>query len=58
MNGACERAHATVDRMVEKILEDDAKIDLQKAVEESQRFTGFLNSDISQDNWGELFSLF
>ena len=33
MNGSCERAHATVDRMVEKIVEDDAKIDLQKAVD-------------------------
>ena len=33
MNGSCERAHATVDKMVEKIIEDDAKIDLQKAVD-------------------------
>ena len=33
MNGSCERAHATVDIMVEKILEDDSKIDLQKAVD-------------------------
>ena len=33
MNGSCERAHATVDRMVEKILEDDPKSDLQKAVD-------------------------
>ena len=33
MNGSCERAHATVDRIVEKILEDDPKIGLQKAVD-------------------------
>ena len=33
MNGSCERAHATVDRLVEKILEDDPKSDLQKAVD-------------------------
>jgi len=38
--------------------QEQDQFDLQKAVEESQRFTGFLNSDISQDNWGELFSLF
>jgi transposase InsO family protein len=33
MNGSCERAHATVDRLVEKILEDDPKVDLQRAVD-------------------------
>lgn len=33
MNGSCERAHATVDRIVEKILEDDSKISLQEAVD-------------------------
>ena len=33
MNGSCERNHATVDCMVEKILEDNSKIDLQKAVD-------------------------
>ena len=38
--------------------QDQDQFDLQKAIEESQRFTGFLNSDISEDNWGELFSLF
>ena len=38
--------------------QEQDQFDLQKAVEESQRFTGFLNSDISQENWGELFSLF
>ena len=32
-NGSCERAHATVDRIVEKILEDDPKTSLQKAVD-------------------------
>ena len=33
MNGGCERSHATVDRIVEKILEDDPKISIQKAVD-------------------------
>ena len=33
MNGSCERAHATVDRLVEKILEENPKTDLQKAVD-------------------------
>ena len=33
MNGSCERAHATVDRIVEKILEEDPKTELQKAVD-------------------------
>ena len=33
MNGSCERAHATVDRLVEKILEDDPKVDLQRPVD-------------------------
>ena len=33
MNGSCERNHATVDRILEKILEDDPKINLQKAVD-------------------------
>ena len=33
MNGSCERAHATVDKMVEKILLDEPKIGLQKAVD-------------------------
>ena len=33
MNGSCERNHATVDRILEKILEDDPKIGLQKAVD-------------------------
>ena len=33
MNGACERSHATVDRIVEKILEDDPKVGIQKAVD-------------------------
>lgn len=33
MNGSCERAHATVDRIVEKLLEDEPKMDLQKAVD-------------------------
>ena len=33
MNGACERSHATVDRIVEKIIEDDPKIGIQKAVD-------------------------
>ena len=32
-NGSCERAHATVDKIVEKMLEDDPKIGLQKAVD-------------------------
>ena len=32
-NGSCERAHATVDKIVEKILEDDPKIGLQKDVD-------------------------
>ena len=32
-NGSCERAHATVDKIVEKILEDEPKIGLQKAVD-------------------------
>ena len=32
MNGSCERAHATVDKIVEKILDDEPKTDLQKAV--------------------------
>ena len=33
MNGGCERSHATVDRIVNKILEDDPKLSLQKAVD-------------------------
>ena len=33
MNGSCERAHATVDRIVEKILDDEPNTDLQKAVD-------------------------
>ena len=33
MNGSCERNHATVDKLVEKIREDEPKIDLQKAVD-------------------------
>ena len=33
MNGACERSHATVDRIVDKIIEDDPKVSLQKAVD-------------------------
>ena len=33
MNGSCERNHATVDKLVEKLLEDEPKIDLQKAVD-------------------------
>ena len=33
MNVSCERNHATVDRMVEKLIEDDPKIGLQKAVD-------------------------
>ena len=33
MNGSCERSHATVDRMVAKLLEDDPKLGLQKAVD-------------------------
>ena len=33
MNGGCERAHATVDRTVEKILEDEPKLGIQKAVD-------------------------
>ena len=33
MNESCERAHATVDRIVERVLEDDSKMDLQKAVD-------------------------
>ena len=32
-NGSCERAHATVEKIVEKILEDDPKIGIQKAVD-------------------------
>ena len=32
MNGSCERNHATVDRIIEKLQEDDPKISLQKAV--------------------------
>ena len=33
MNGGCERSHATVDRLVEKILEDDPNVGIQKAVD-------------------------
>ena len=33
MNGGCERSHATVDRIVDKVLEDDPKVGLQKAVD-------------------------
>ena len=33
MNGSCERAHATVDKTVAKILEDDPKMGIQKAVD-------------------------
>ena len=33
MNGSCERNHATVDRILEKILEDDPKVELQKALD-------------------------
>ena len=33
MNGGCERSHATVDRIVDKILEDDPQVGLQKAVD-------------------------
>ena len=33
MNGSCERSHATVDRIIEKLLEDDPKLGLQKAVD-------------------------
>ena len=33
MNGACERSHATVDRIIEKLLEDDPKLGIQKAVD-------------------------
>ena len=33
MNGSCERSHATVDRMVVKLLEDDPKLNIQKAVD-------------------------
>ena len=33
MNGACERTHATVDQIVEQILEDDPKVCIQKAVD-------------------------
>ena len=32
MNGSCERNHATVDRILEKIIEDDPNYDLQKAL--------------------------
>ena len=33
MNGSCERNHATVDRIVDKVLADDPKMSLQKAVD-------------------------
>ena len=33
MNGSCERNHATVDKIVDKILEDEATIGLQKSVD-------------------------
>ena len=33
MNGGCERSHATVDRIVEKILDEDPTVDIQKAVD-------------------------
>ena len=33
MNGSCERNHATVDRIMEKLIEDDPNIGLQKAVD-------------------------
>ena len=32
MNGSCERNHATVDRIVDKIMADDPNMNLQKAV--------------------------
>ena len=32
-NGSCERSHATVDRIIDKILEDDPKMGLQRAVD-------------------------
>ena len=50
-NGSCERAHATVDRLVEKILEDDPKTDLQKAVD----LACFVkNSEINQTGFSPL----
>jgi hypothetical protein len=33
MNGSCERNHYTVYKIVDKILEDDPKVGLQKAVD-------------------------
>jgi transposase InsO family protein len=33
MNGSCERSHATVDRIIEKILEDEPNMNLQRAVD-------------------------
>ena len=33
LNGSCERAHATVDRTVDNILEDEPKLGIQKAVD-------------------------
>ena len=33
MNGSCERSHGTVDKIVEKMLEEDPKTNLQKAVD-------------------------
>ena len=33
MNGSCERAHATVDRIIEKILEEEPKMNLQKTID-------------------------
>ena len=51
MNGSCERAHATVDKLVEKILEDDPKVDLQKAVD----LACFVkNSEVNQTGFSPL----
>ena len=51
MNGSCERAHATVDKLVEKIKEDDPKIDLQKAVD----LACFVkNSEVNQTGFSPL----
>ena len=51
MNGSCERAHATVDRLVEKILEENPKTDLQKAVDLAC-FTK--NTEINQTGYSPL----
>ena len=51
MNGSCERAHATVDRLVEKIMEDDPKTDLQKAVDQA---CFVKNTEINQTGFSPL----